>query len=139
MMAVKLLLVEWSGYWNLDQEHEELEWPDDLGERPARPSVEQARQALATFKEVTSLSFDNLHPRHLLALDDDGIECLLDVIEFVERVATWPRAINKMVFIGKREGGVRPIALIVSVLRVWAKLRRDVAQTWEAAHASEVF
>eukprot|EP00959_Pyramimonas_sp_CCMP1952_P090221 1888632-Pyramimonas_sp.AAC.1 len=51
--------------------------------------------------------------------------------------ARWP---TLMVFLGKPDGsGVRPIALICSILRVWGKVRRDEAKLWEDQHAAGVF
>eukprot|EP00959_Pyramimonas_sp_CCMP1952_P216371 4525342-Pyramimonas_sp.AAC.1 len=45
-----------------------------------------------------------------------------------------------MVFPGKPHGsGVRPIALICSILRLWGKARRDMAKSWEDEHAAGVF
>eukprot|EP00959_Pyramimonas_sp_CCMP1952_P412629 8646645-Pyramimonas_sp.AAC.1 len=39
-----------------------------------------------------------------------------------------------IVFLAKKEGGVRPIALLGGFLRVWTKVRRAQMQQWEDGH-----
>eukprot|EP00959_Pyramimonas_sp_CCMP1952_P138815 2905559-Pyramimonas_sp.AAC.1 len=49
----------------------------------------------------------------------------------VEQQCCWPDFTNKLTFIPKREGGVRPIALLAALVRVHGRLRRPM---WEATH-----
>ena len=49
-------------------------WPEQLGERPPRPSVDEVRKVIGSFREATGSSFDSLRPRELQLLDDEGSE-----------------------------------------------------------------
>eukprot|EP00959_Pyramimonas_sp_CCMP1952_P276946 5789397-Pyramimonas_sp.AAC.1 len=81
------------------------------------------------------MSFGTIGPRQLLELDDAGLEVLADIIEGIEREASWSKLVTKVCFIQKRTGGVRPIALSMAISRVQARLRRDVARPWEARNS----
>ena len=63
----------------------------------------------------------------LLHLDDEGLECLVDVALLIEQQCTWPEVLTKVVFLAKRTGGVRPIAQVYLAARVQARLRRPLA------------
>eukprot|EP00959_Pyramimonas_sp_CCMP1952_P398207 8343114-Pyramimonas_sp.AAC.1 len=39
-----------------------------------------------------------------------------------------------MVFIPTSDGGVRPIALIPLLMRIWSRLRQPICALWEAEH-----
>eukprot|EP00959_Pyramimonas_sp_CCMP1952_P398409 8348017-Pyramimonas_sp.AAC.1 len=133
MEAVKALVREWSEYWRTSATPPILAWPDDLGERPRRPTPDQLRRVCSTFKVLGGRSFDSFNPRDFGVLDDVGLEALADLLELVERQCRWPDFINKLAFIPKREGGVRPIALLAALVRVHGRLRRPMAAAWEAA------
>jgi hypothetical protein len=134
MEAVKALVCEWSEYWRTAAEPPKLSWPADLGERPRRPTPDQLRRVCATFKVHGGRSFDSCNPRDFGVLDDAGLEALADVTELVEQQYCWPDFINKLAFVPKREGGVRPIALLAALVRVHGRLRRPIATVWEATH-----
>jgi hypothetical protein len=85
------------------------------------------RRALAWLKARSSSGLDRWTPKQLLHLDDDGLECLVDVIMLIERQCTWPFLMTKVVFLAKRTKGVRPIALVYLVARAQAKLRKYLA------------
>ncbi len=56
---------------------ESVAWPDDLGNRPDRPSVDQLRDVLKSFPTGTGQSFDFVSPRSFEHLSDEGIEALI--------------------------------------------------------------
>lgn len=128
---VEQLAAEWGKWWCIGQPFPDLQWPEDLGPRPPRPSVLLLRKVLATFKVHTGAGLDSWTPRQLLHLDDAGLECFLDVLMLIEKHCEWPVVVNKIVFLAKRTGGLRPIALIYLVARVQARLRRPIALEWE--------
>eukprot|EP00959_Pyramimonas_sp_CCMP1952_P039892 834211-Pyramimonas_sp.AAC.1 len=86
-----LLQEEWSRWWKVGQWHQCVSWPEELGERPPRPSVELMRKVLRTFKKTSGVGFDSIRPRHLLELDDMALECLIDLLMSIEASAQWPK------------------------------------------------
>ena len=136
---MQILVAEWQKWWCVADARPDLDWPEDLGERPPRPSVETMRAVLKTFKARTACAFDSLKPRQLLYLDDAGLEAFIDLIMMCERQADWPLMSTKIIFLQKRLGGLRPIALIALVARVQARLRRSVLVSWEKANDRAFF
>ena len=128
---VDQLAEEWGKWWCVGLQTPALAWPADLGARPPRPSVTTLKKVLASFKVRTGAGLDRWTPRQLLHLDDVGLECFLDIVMMVEQQCQWPAVSTKIVFLAKRTGGVRPIALIYLVARVQARLRRPLAVEWE--------
>ena len=129
----------WSKHWEVGRQHEAPQWLGDLGPVFDRPSVEEARQVLRLFKSRTGVGFDSLSPRDFDALSDAGVEALLDVVMDVERNATWPELQSKVVFLAKRTGGWRPIALLCALVRFQGRLRRVLARRWESQHDRAFF
>jgi hypothetical protein len=128
---IELLEAEWGKHWRIECDHAELQWPSDLGERPPRPSVEDLRRCLRSFKKDTASGFEAIKPRQLLELSSEGLEALIDLLMAVEQMAEWPQLHTKIVFLAKRLGGVRPVAIIHVVARVQARLRKPLADAWE--------
>ena len=131
------LAVEWGKWWQAGTAQKVLAWPADLGLRPPRPTTSHMRKVLATFKALSGSGLDSWTPRQLLMLDDQGIDCLIDVIMLIEQSCQWPDMCTKLVFLAKRTGGLRPIALINLIARVQARLRRPIACQWEHDHDRE--
>ena len=57
----------------------------------------------------------------------------------IEEQAEWPELCNRIVFIAKTTGGVRPIGLLFAIVRVQCRLRRFEAKLWEAAISDGFF
>ena len=55
------------------------------------------------------LGYDAVPPRALNELADQGTEALIDLIMLIEQSAGTPNFCNRIVFIAKAAGGVRPI------------------------------
>eukprot|EP00959_Pyramimonas_sp_CCMP1952_P341561 7154885-Pyramimonas_sp.AAC.1 len=119
-------------WWLCNLHQVPVRWPQDLGERPPKPSVEELQATLRTFPMLAGTSFDAISPRQFLELDNAGLELLAEVISAMEEEATWPSLTTEICIIQKRLGGVRPIAVIMAIARIQARLRRGVARRWEA-------
>ena len=54
----------------------------------------------------------------------------------IEKTGAWPThtLINVIVLMGKPNGGVRPIALMPMLYRLWTKCRKPEIQKWEELH-----
>ena len=122
------MLSVWAKHWEAERSHEAPSWPADLGPVFDRPSVIDARGVLRSFKRSTGVGFDAISPRDFDCLSDEGIEALVDVVMAVERSGTWPEIHSKIVFLAKRTGGWRPIALFWAPVRFQGRLRRVVAR-----------
>eukprot|EP00959_Pyramimonas_sp_CCMP1952_P127236 2661550-Pyramimonas_sp.AAC.1 len=97
--------------------------------------------ALSKFKHDTGLGVDCMNPRCWLLLPRDFLERLIDLMMLWEKKLSLPRKYaTQIIFQGKPDGaGLRPLALIVSVLRAWAKVRQVVARSWELDHSADFF
>eukprot|EP00959_Pyramimonas_sp_CCMP1952_P348769 7306806-Pyramimonas_sp.AAC.1 len=69
------------------------------------------KAVLRSFRKGTAAGFEAVKPRQFLGLSDEGLETLIDVVMVVELAAEWPQLNNKIVFLAKRLGGVRPVAI----------------------------
>ncbi len=125
-------------------------WADDgdsgwyqSTKREALPRLAPAdlREASRLFKRTTAIAYDGIHVRHYAMLSDGALEALGGLLEVCELVGTFPRQARLVVtpLLEKPKGGFRPIAIYVSLYRLWAKARRSVAADWEAAHPRSFF
>ncbi len=125
-------------------------WADDgdsgwyqCAKREALPrlSPEDLREASRLFKRNTAVAYDGVHVRHYALLSEGALEALGGLLEVCELVGTFPRQARLVVtpLLEKPKGGYRPIAVYVSVYRLWTKARRNVAAAWEEAHPRSFF
>ena len=75
------------------------------------------------FPRGHGLGYVAVPPRTLNELPDQGIGALIDLIMLIEYMCEWPNLCNRIVFIAKAVGGVRPIGLLFAIMRVQCKLR----------------
>eukprot|EP00959_Pyramimonas_sp_CCMP1952_P016614 352365-Pyramimonas_sp.AAC.1 len=75
-----------------------------------------------------------MHPRSPGACSDAALETLALLHATCERLLCWPhdRALSRLVRLGKASGGNRFIALLITLVRIWDRLRRPISQDWEA-------
>ena len=94
---------------------------------------------LTSCRAVTGLGDDAVPPRALNEVPDQGIEALIDPIMLIEEEVEWRTLCNRIVFIAKAAGGVRPIKLVFAIVRVQCKLRRIEDKMWEARNTEGRF
>ena len=60
-------------------------------------------------------------------------QALADLLNSIEQKCAWPIQvlINIIVLMGKPQGGVRPIALMPMIYRIWTKIRKPLLVEWE--------
>ena len=123
----------WAEQWAVGQSLPPVVWPDDLGPPLPRPTVAQIRRAAAAFPANTGLAWDRMHPKALTRLSDPMLEAFISILMSAERDGKWPAAIMcvSVVLLPKPDGGFRPIGLFPWPVRVWMKLRREMATAWE--------
>ena len=85
----------------------------------------------------TAVGIDQWSPGQLRALSPEAKELLLNILQDIETTKAWPgyTYYNSIVLMGKPNGGVRPIALMATIYRLWTKIRRPHIVQWERAHA----
>ena len=94
--------------------------------------------ASATFAPLTGLGADNVAPRAFGRLTTQALEALANILRACEKKGSWPAAIYAVliVLLPKPDGGRRPIGLFDSKVRLWMRIRSQVARMWEAANPS---
>ena len=122
----------WASQWAVEETMEDCAWPEDMEEMEPM-TVQQLRQAARSFKKETGLGWDRLHPHALLRLPTGLLQWLCRILTNAERLGSWEAAIGLVlvVLIPKGEGGLRPIGLLPTLIRIWSKARRQVARDWE--------
>lgn len=76
------------------------------------------------------------HPRALARCSDAVLELVVVLFLKAESAGAWFEAIAVMmvILIPKGDGGRRPISLCPTLVRVWMRVRLDVAQEWAKAN-----
>ena len=127
----------WARQWATDADYVEPTFPPERLVAPEPLVLWAFDHATASFPVATGLGADNVSPRALLRLPDALRLALLRIFLLAERLGLWPQALNLVliVFLAKADGGLRPIGLFPTLVRVWMRARSTAAQAWEAAHA----
>ena len=100
-------------------------------------TVLAVRVAAMTFPAGTGLGGDNVAPRALARLSDSALLALVRILMAAEALGAWGLAVNLVliVLLPKPDGGLRPIGLFPTIIRVWMRARTVCARAWEAANA----
>ena len=109
-----------------------------ITECPPTLIVQAILLAAATFAPLTGLGADNVSPRAYRRLTDQALLALAHILRACEMKGTWPSSIFAVliVLLPKPDGGRRPIGLFDSKIRLWMRIRSQVARMWEAANPS---
>ncbi len=131
--------LKYAGAWEADADCGYYRWPD----RQALPRLgpEELREASLMFKKGTATAYDGIHCRHYALLCDKSLAVLGTILEACELLGNLPKQARLVVtpLLEKPKGGFRPVAIYVSLYRLWAKARRGAAADWEATHARPYF
>eukprot|EP00973_Karenia_brevis_P014474 1972678-Karenia_brevis.AAC.1 len=78
-----------------------------------------------TFPIGTGLGCDNVSPRAMSRLPDTLLNALGRILRRCEKLGRWPRCVCLVliVLLAKPDGGRRPIGLLPTVVRIWARAR----------------
>ena len=123
----------WASQWGAAEEVEPLTWPHEAADLPPI-TVQELKEAAAQFKDGVGLGWDRLHPRALLRLPDRLWQELCEILRAAEAIGDWSKAVGVVLIalLPKTDGGWRPIGLLPTLVRVWAKARLKYAEEWEA-------
>ena len=127
----------WHREWGAElDEVKAPSWPEDLGEQLPLIVLDEVSQAGDTFPRETGLGWDRLHPRAVGRISAQLVLLLVTIMLECEALGRWPRqvALVLIALLPKAEGGYRPIGLLPFLPRLWMRVRRRIAQAWEARH-----
>ncbi len=135
---------KYRGLWDDDDDDGEFCGDEELWARRTalpRPSAAEVREAARTFSAATSDTYDGFHMRHYDLLGDAALGIVAAFMEVAELLGGLPEQLRliPMPLIGKARGGHRAIASLVSLYRLWARVRRPYAQEWEEANERHYF
>ena len=119
--------------WASEMQHDVLDWPDET--EPLRPmTLKLFKAAIFSFAKSKSLGWDGVHTRDLLELPDEILHWWIPLLLKCERsgIRSVQVGIVVVVLLPKPDGGFRPIGLPPHLPRVWVRVRRGVAKSWEA-------
>ena len=128
---------KWAGEWASRAVYSEPSFLSLAAERLPALALLAARCAIATFPAGTGVGDDNIGPRALGRLGDDALLALLRIFAACEALGSWGTAAFHVliVLLPKPDGGLRPIGLFPTIIRVWMRMRSSVARAWESANA----
>jgi len=95
------------------------------------------RNAAAPFPVNTGLGSDNISPRAILRLSEPGLVALAALFLAFEKLGSWCSSLDLVliVLLPKSDGGLRPIGLFPTIIRLWMRSRVCVVRAWESATA----
>ena len=128
---------QWQKEWQAGATPSITPWPAEFATEPLPPiTVQIARQAAATFPSGTGLGWDKLHPRAIARCSDAAVLALVRILLAAELLGRWPELVGVVIacLLPKPDGGRRPIGLLPSVVRLWMRIRLDVARAWQRQH-----
>ena len=142
MQEVDDLATSWGQEWGVGSTQPEVVWPDMSDDTPLpQVTCDIARRACLTFPCGTGLGWDKAHPRSIVRLADEAIIALIRLFILAELLGQWPLMVGYVLIclIPKSDGGRRPIGLLPSFIRLWMRIRLDVARTWQCENERDYF
>ena len=123
---------KWADVWQQGVVGNHPRWPADMGQVLPDLAVAQLREACYTFPSGVGLGWDKLHPRALVRCSDRVLGLFIQMLILAEILGEWPSCIGPILIIllPKSDGGRRPIGLFPSLIRLWMRVRLQVAQQW---------
>ena len=93
--------------------------------------------AASSFPIGTGLGADNISPRAILRLSSEALAALVTLLVAFEALGHWAHALDLVliVLLPKTDGGLRPIGLFPTIVRLWMRARIGVARAWEATNS----
>ena len=126
----------WAQWWQCRHEYPRLDF-GGLGPPLPKLGVARIRSSARSFPTGTGLGADNLAPRAVARLSDAALLALIALFEAFEALGSWCQALDLVliVLLPKSDGGLRPIGLLCTVIRIWMRAHSDLVRDWERAQA----
>ena len=95
-------------------------------------TAKQIRSAALSFSTKTAVGEDWLHPRLVAFLSEDVRDCYAQVLNTAELSGRWPSlvSVNLINLIPKPTGGLRPIGLMATLIRIYERVRKSIVARW---------
>ena len=109
------------------------EWQSGVGEIGTMPlRARELRVAAAQFKKTTGVGVDAISPRAYGWLSDELLDAIGRFLGTLEEEGVWPQQLEEALIhlIPKAAGGRRPIGLLASLPRLWARARKERIREW---------
>ena len=102
-------------------------------------TAKQIKAAALTFSYNTAVGEDGLHPRAVAFLSDAVVDRYAQVLNTAEADGVWPALVttNLIHLIPKAAGGMRPIGVMATLVRLYERVRRSAVAQWRASHCEE--
>ena len=83
-----------------------------------------------TSPDASGLGWDKMHLKALLRCTASMLQALVIIFMAIEMAGQWPDNIGIVLIclLPKTDGGLRPIGLLPSLIRLWMRARLDVAR-----------
>ena len=136
VLLVSDALAEWKKVWEHHKGNDSvIPYIDGLEELPII-SPDMIDEAIKKFAGSTAVGCDDLHPKLLLQVSTPGKWAIGALFRRCEQLQCWPTDSMMhllMAAVPKPTGGHRLIGILPTLLRVWGRVRRPLADQWEAA------
>ena len=130
---------KWAKLWQEGQAYH-VNIPDEECKFSNEVLADAIVAAAQSFPADTGVGMDNIAPRAIARLSDDAIQALAHLLTQLEKLGSWTSVLDLVliVLLPKADGGLRPIGLLPTVIRVWSRARAVISRAWEAetAHPS---
>lgn len=131
----------WAEVWQQGVVGNHPVWPSDMGIKMPEVTVQQFKDACHTFPGAVGLGWDKMHPRALARCSDLVINAFITLMLLAEACGSWHESVGviMVVLLPKPDGGRRPIGLFPTVVRIWMRIRLEVAKAWMGANDRAYF
>ena len=126
----------WAELWGEGKEYPAPVIPQSEIHPLSTLTVQALRQAALSFPPGTGLGVDNIAPQAIARLSVQALLALSALFSAFELRGSWAAILNlvMIVLLPKNDGGLRPIGLFPTLVRIWMRARIFIARSWEIAH-----
>ena len=131
---------KWGGEWAEGEDIPIPAFPEGM-EQPPMPLFDALYECIRSFPPNTTLGCDAYNPRLLLRLSPQLLHALLILFHMCEKLGKWPGqiALALIPLLPKNTGGLRPIGILATFVRVWMRMRAPLIKQWECDHQRTYF
>ena len=102
-------------------------------------TAKQIWKAALSFSPRTGVGEDVFHPRLVAFLSEEVRSCYAQVLNTAEDTGCWPSivSVNLIHLIPKLSGGMRPIGLMATLIRIYERVRRNLVARWREENCED--
>ena len=124
----------WEQIWIEEHGVAECAWPEEVDNDLSEIDAKRILDAAGTFSDDVGLGWDRLHPKVLRRVPKSMLNELGRIFMAAERMGSWGGMVGVVItaLIPKGGGGLRPIGLLPTLVRLWGRIRAKEVQQWES-------